>query len=248
MLKVMTLNVNLYEENHGVWPRRRRLIQDGVRESGTDVLALQAVRRHRSVERGLDQGAQLAADLDGFAHRAFRPAMLQQDGSEDGLGVLSKRRLGDVEQRELTTLPGTEDGATRIAIRTTVNTALGEVGLVNAHLSWVPEQNARNVEEVLAFVAEHAGPQLLVGDFNAAPDSAGIRRLAEHGLVDVWARLRPGQAGPTFESHKPEKRIDYVWVTADLQDRLEDVQRVCDKGEGGVRASNHCGVAVTLAI
>jgi endonuclease/exonuclease/phosphatase family metal-dependent hydrolase len=248
MLKLMTLNLNLYDEKHGAWPRRRRLIFQGVRDAAIDLLAMQAVRRHRSVERGLDQGAQLAGDLEGFSHRVFRPAAQKPDGSEDGLGILSKLRLGDVTQLPLSFVPDSQDPSERTVIRTTVGTEVGDIGIINAHLSWVPAQHERNVQELLAFIEDNPGPQVLLGDFNAAPDAPGMRQLKERGLVDAWAHLRPQEPGPTFESHRPERRLDYVWVTRDLVNRLEDVERVCQEGEGGVRASDHYGVAVTMRL
>lgn len=245
MLNLMTMNVNLYEEKHGPWPRRRRVIEEAARAADVDLLALQAVRRHKDVEGGLDQGTQLADSL-GLEHRLFRPAYRRDDGSEDGVALLSKRPLVGFEARELSTREGTEDPWPRVVLRTQVSASI-TISVVNAHLSWVPEQNEDNAVELVAFLEEHEGPTLVVGDFNATPDAPSLRRLRDAGYLDVWRRLRPGDSGFTFESHAPDKRIDYVLVTVDLASRLEQIHVVAG-GEDGSRGSDHLGLVVTLDV
>lgn len=245
MLTLMTMNVNLYEEKHGPWPKRRRVITDAARDSFVDVLALQAVRRHKEVEGGLDQGAQLANAL-GFEERCFRPAHRRTDGSEDGVAFVSRLPLEPSVARGLSTRPGTLDPLPRVMARIEVQAPSKSVFLVNAHLSWVPEQNEDNVTELLAFLQERPSNTILVGDFNAEPDASGISRLREAGYVDAWRRLRPGEAGHTFESHAPAQRIDYVFVSPDLAPRLEDIAVVATGSFDGARASDHFGVVVNL--
>lgn len=245
MLTVMTMNVNLYEEKHGPWPKRRRVIEDAARDTFADVLALQAVRRHKDVEGGLDQGTQLANALR-FEERCFRPAYRREDGSEDGVAVLSRLPLEPSVAKGLSTRPGTLDPWPRVMVRVEVQAPTTSVLLVNAHLSWVPEQNEDNVTELLAFLHERPRATILVGDFNATPDAPGIARLREAGYVDAWRRLRPGEAGYTFESNAPSQRIDYVFVSADLAPRLEDIRLVGDTPYEGARGSDHLGVVVNL--
>lgn len=247
MLTVMTMNVNLYEEKHGPWPKRRQVIEGAARDAGADVIALQAVRRHKDVEGGLDQGRQLA-DALGFAHRCFRPAHRKEDGSEDGVALLSRLPMGASVARGLSTRPGTEDPWPRVMVRADVQAARGSVSVVNAHLSWVPEQNEDNVVELLAFLQERPGPTVLVGDFNAAPESPSLARLREAGFVDAWRRVRPAEKGYTFEAHAPDQRIDYVLVSPELAARLEDIRLVGDIPFQGARGADHLGLAVRLEL
>lgn len=245
MLTLMTMNVNLYEEKHGPWPKRRRVIEGAVRDCAADVVALQAVRRHKDAEGGRDQGTQLANAL-GFEHRCFRPAHRKEDGSDDGIAFLSRLPLGASVARGLSTRPGTLDPWPRVVARVEVQAPRRSVLVVNAHLSWVPEQNEDNVVELLAFLEERPGQTILVGDFNAAPDAPGIVRLREAGFVDAWQRLRPDEPGATFESHAPDQRIDYVLVSAELAPRLTAITLVGDGLFEGARGSDHLGIAVSL--
>jgi endonuclease/exonuclease/phosphatase (EEP) superfamily protein YafD len=92
------------------------------------------------------------------------------------------------------------------------------------------------------------GPALLVGDLNTVPDSELMRRLAAEGWTDVWTYLRPQDAGYTFESHAPDKRIDYVWARRDLVSSLRAIDLVQEKPNAdGARLSDHLGLVVTLA-
>jgi endonuclease/exonuclease/phosphatase family metal-dependent hydrolase len=245
MLTVMTMNVNLYEEKHGPWPKRRRVIEDAARDAFVDVLALQAVRRHKDVEGGIDQGAQLANALS-FEQRCFRPAHRRTDGSEDGVAIVSRLPLEASVAKGLSTREGTLDPWPRVMVRVEVQAPTKSVFLVNAHLSWVPEQNEDNVTELIAFLHEQPSRTILVGDFNATPDAPAIGRLRDAGFVDAWRRLRPGEAGYTFESSLPDKRIDYVLVSSDLAPRLEDIRLAATGTFDGARGSDHLGVVVNL--
>lgn len=247
MLTVMTMNVNLYEEKHGPWPKRRRIIQDAAHAAKVDVLALQAVRRHKDVESGLDQASQLAEALS-LEHRLFRPALRRDDGSEDGVAFASRVPLGGFEARELSTREGTKDPWPRVMLRTEVRAETMRLSLVNAHLSWVPEQNEDNVVELIAFLQEKRGPTVLVGDFNATPDAPALRRLRDAGYLDVWRRLHPHEPGFTFEADAPNQRIDYVFVTPELAPKLSSIEVVAKESSGNVRGSDHLGVVVTLEV
>lgn len=91
------------------------------------------------------------------------------------------------------------------------------------------------------------GPALLVGDLNTVPDSDLMRRLTADGWTDVWTYLRPQDAGYTFESNAPDKRIDYVWARQELLSSLKAMDVVKEpQNADGARLSDHVGLVVTL--
>lgn len=57
-MKIMTLNLNFCESQHGRWPARRELIAQAIRQHGPDIIAFQAVRKDPASEDGKDQAAQ----------------------------------------------------------------------------------------------------------------------------------------------------------------------------------------------
>jgi endonuclease/exonuclease/phosphatase family metal-dependent hydrolase len=76
-----------------------------------------------------------------------------------------------------------------------------------------------------------------VGDLNAEPGSPEILLLEEFGLAEVIksAGITPGY---TYSSLEPVRRIDYIWLSADLQ--AENVSITTEP------ASDHLGIAATV--
>lgn len=61
-----------------------------------------------------------------------------------------------------------------------------------------------------------AGTSLVVGgDFNSTPDNPTLRPLADAGLRDAWKECGKGD-GYTYPAATPSKRIDYLFLTANV--------------------------------
>jgi endonuclease/exonuclease/phosphatase family metal-dependent hydrolase len=78
---------------------------------------------------------------------------------------------------------------------------------------------------------------VLMGDLNATPDAREMTLLKDAGLRDAFALAGQGN-GLTYSSERPERRIDYIWVSPDLKAR--DFRVLPGK------ASDHLGIAVTV--
>ncbi|WP_374111233.1 hypothetical protein [Nocardia sp. JCM 34519.1] len=110
---------------------------------------------------------------------------------------------------------------------------------------------------------------MLAGDFDATPDSAGVRFLTGRQSLanvsvcyrDAWAATHPDAAGHTFTPRNPlvadgvemplerGRRIDYVLVRCgDRGPTLEitDCRLVFDRPHDGVWPSDHFGVLADL--
>jgi len=248
-MKVMTLNLNFCESKHGRWPARRELIVEAIRQHAPDIVAFQAVRKEPENENGKDQAAQMADRLPEFKHVVFVAAAQHGDGRQDGSAFLSRFPFEQVHHRALSLgiepPHGAEDPATRIILFARLTSPT--LSIFNSHYSWGYPQAASNLQEALSYMRQIDGPALLVGDLNNVPDSDLMRRLAAEGWTDVWAYLRPHDAGYTFESHAPDKRIDYVWATRCLLSSLRAIDVVKEKpSSSGARLSDHLGLIVTL--
>ena len=94
---------------------------------------------------------------------------------------------------------------------------------------------------------------VLMGDFNAAapyhpfdlhaaspkvqgrlaergasqPDHDAIRAIEKRGWLDAYHRLHPEQPRHTYTTGFPASRFDYIWVSADLADRLAEADVEC---------------------
>jgi endonuclease/exonuclease/phosphatase family metal-dependent hydrolase len=119
----------------------------------------------------------------------------------------------------------------------------GRLRVVVTHLHHVvgPEGARVRLAQLPRLLEGVAGRRatVLLGDFNAEPGSREVAMVRAAGLVDAF-RAAGGAAAdePTYPSVRPERRIDYLWLSPDL-------------GASGFQAttstaSDHRGVTVTV--
>lgn len=185
--------------------------------TGADVVGLQEVDRHFSPRSEFeDQTARLAAALG--MHGVFG-ANLDRDPSGDrdtrrqyGNAILSRFPISSWSNTPLPRFPGTEQ---RGLLAATLDADGTPLTAFCTHLQNGPRRMRRvQVDEVVAVVASNDPPFVLMGDLNAKPGAPELRALGRH-LVDSWAAAGNG-AGLTHPARRPSRRIDYVFVSADV--------------------------------
>jgi endonuclease/exonuclease/phosphatase family metal-dependent hydrolase len=133
----------------------------------------------------------------------------------------------------------------------------GELTFVTTHTE-AHDPASRDVQrdELVAVLPADGSPTVLVGDFNAPPDSVGMPA----GLVDAWvASGHPSDApegatsGQAPDLRNPEselaQRIDYVWVRgAQVLSCHRFGAEPEDRSEGGLWPSDHAGVAARVLL
>lgn len=113
------------------------------------------------------------------------------------------------------------------------------VEVVVLHLSVHPEERARHLDHVEAYLDQAQGPLVVVGDLNERPDGPAWQRLAR------YARDTAGDgAAPTFRASGPRHRIDVVLASPDVEVRRVRVLR----DAAARRASDHLPVVADLAV
>lgn len=257
--RVGTLNI---WNRCGPWDERLVAIRAGLADLAPDVLGLQEVL----AGDGVDQAKDIADGL-GY-HVAFGSS--RTDPIRLGNAVLSRY---PIVRTEVFPLPNGGTTERRSLLFTELDAPFGLVPFFVTHLNWkLHEGHVR--EEQIRFVAEHvralapiAGfPPVLVGDFNAEPDSDEIRFMRGFtGLggkrvyfADCFAVVGHGD-GTTFspsvnpfagETNEPERRIDYVFVRGpDSRVRGKPLScRVCfNERVNGVFPSDHYGVVAEIS-
>lgn len=247
MLKVLTLNINYYGTQHGGWPARKWLIRDTVERVSPDIVALQAVAKDANQAGGADQASQLAEMMASYQHVVFQPATELEGGVAGGNGFISRRKLEERLSLNLSFREGLEDKFHRIVLGAQLDTAAGPIHLFNAHFSWVEEQAVDNVRETVEYIRAVGGAAILVGDLNQGPGTSAMRLLCDHGWLDAWDLLHPGAPGFTFESGHLSARIDWVWITPALRDRLQAIEVVDARDEENrAELSDHLGLTATF--
>lgn len=217
-IRVLVYNIHAGKDASGADNLER--VAAIVRESGADIAMLQEVDRGTTRSGNVDQVARLAS-LTGF-HAAFGKTLNYQ-GGEYGIAVLSRRDIrSDTLMRLPVSPPQERSGAghePRGALRATIGTALGEIRALNTHIDPSREdfyrlQEARELLRIGAELRLGGGVVVLGGDLNSEPESAVIAMLTPAGWSDAWQCGRGN--GFTYPARAPIKRIDYLFLPAEL--------------------------------
>lgn len=267
-LKILTLNI---WHDQKPWPERAQLLRSWIDRLDPDLIGFQEIL----IGEGIDQIRELVGDR-GY-HTDYGPAMTLPDRNDWQFGnaVASRWPISD---REELRLPDRADWEKRAALSVTVESPHGPIGFTCTHLHWqfhhgsVREQQVAALAE-MAWARRPAGgfPPIIVGDFNAEPDSDEIRYLKglhsvsgkSIAFLDAWEvagdHALPGEAGRGITwsnrnayarvEYEPRRRIDYIF--AGLPGRrgvgaIESCRVVCNEAEDGVWPTDHFGVFAEL--
>jgi endonuclease/exonuclease/phosphatase family metal-dependent hydrolase len=244
---------------------RMKLIAEGIRTLAPDVVALQEVCAFPD----LPNQAETLARATGLSF-VFAPAVAFRGGHE-GLAILSRPPVLAHESREL---PHATAQERRILLSAGLTVGDRTVWVHVTHLNYRLTHGRQREDQVQAIddlVAARnvSEPQIVMGDFNARPESdemrwlCGLTTLGERRTMyqDAWARLHPGDPGWTWAAAnpytkalnflQPDRRLDYILVTPERRDgrgRILDCRMVFDKPTGGVYASDHYGLLAEVQI
>jgi endonuclease/exonuclease/phosphatase family metal-dependent hydrolase len=261
VLRAVTLNI---WNRQGPWPQRLPLIRDGLAALAPDVVGLQEVLGFPGMP---SQAHEIAENLGWNVHHV--PAWNVGGGLTFGNAILSPHALLDAASLPLPSPPGYD---TRTAAFARVDAPHGPFPVFVTHLTYQHHMGSARCAQVRALtdhVKAHAAtdgpPPILMGDFNADPDSDEMRFL--RGLTplggesvyfaDAWLATtgQEPDAGPgwtydrrnpyAIRSREPSRRIDYIFVRGpDRHLRGEPLSaRVClDQPTDGVWPSDHFGL------
>jgi endonuclease/exonuclease/phosphatase family metal-dependent hydrolase len=263
VLRCLTLNLWGAE---GPLEARMALVEAGLHAMSPDLVALQEVCERPDLP---NQAATLAERFG--LHHVFAPTIAFRGGQE-GLAFLSKAPITACESLEL---PHAVTDERRILLSARLQLPGRDLWVHNTHLNYrlahgrQREDQVRAIHQVVSS-RNPSEPQLMLGDFNARPESDEMRWLT--GLTtldgqrvlyqDAWARLHPSDPGWTWARAnsytsrlaflQPDRRLDYIFVTPERRDgrgRVLDCRLVFDQpGAGGVWASDHFGLYAEVQI
>jgi endonuclease/exonuclease/phosphatase family metal-dependent hydrolase len=226
---------NLWGEN-GPCEERLALTAAGLERLAPDVVALQEVR---DVPGRIGNQAARLAEARGWSH-AFAPTTAWGGGHE-GLAVISRFPIGAQDFRPL---PHSTETEGRGVLSVRLDGEAGGVWVHTTHLSYRLNEGVKREEQVQVLdqvIAAHddgqGTPQLLLGDFNAAPEHDEIRWLVGAHTIggrrvayqDAWAVAGDGGPGLTWARSndytsamywlRQDRRLDYIFVTPARRDR-----------------------------
>ena len=199
-----------------------------------DILGLQEVDSGQERSNHADLTA-VAADAMGATDHRFVAALTgtpgttwtaatgdeQPDSAAYGIALLSRHPVRSWQVVRLPALPGRVPhlwhGARwpalvrdepRVSVSAVVDTPHGELTVATTHLSFIHGWNLVQLRRVVRALGVEPAPQILMGDLNMSPDTAG-RVSGMASTVDA----------PTFPVTEPTRQLDHVLATG-LRNRL----------------------------
>lgn len=259
--RVVTLNI---WNRQGPWAQRLPLIRDGLAALEPDIVGLQEVLGFPGVP---DQAQEIAQALGWNVH--YVPAWHVGGGLTFGNAILSKHPLLDTQTLALPSPPGLD---TRTAAFARVDLPHGPAPVFVTHLTYQHHLGHARCEQVRA-LTDHVSvlapiegpPPVLLGDFNADPDSDEMRFL--RGLTplggisvyfaDCWSSTGRTEPGYTYDrknpyalrSREPSRRIDYIYVRGPdryLRGEPLSAELALNEPTDGVWPSDHFAVVAEI--
>ena len=236
-LTVVTFNI---WHNQGDWAARQPLLIETIRAANPDVIALQEVLEDAAV--GLPNQARTLADALGGYEMHF--VSTDPEGAPRRYGNAILSRL-PVLAHDATKLEPLEDYRTAIRVRVDLDGT--PVDIVNTHLAWQQDAQAvraRQIAGLMAWLPGDGTPLIVMGDFNAVQEDAGLNVLTG---ARFFSALPRGAVATTLNPAKghPERVIDHIFVEAS-QFTPGPWSRLGDTPVNGEYPSDHFGVVATV--
>ena len=197
-----------------------QMIADTIKTCEADVVGLNEMRS-QGEKAGYDDQTAILSDLTGLKHYYFAEAIKFDGDNPYGNSLLSKHPIISAE-----TVPvpdpapkmGTNYYETRCLLKATLE---GGITVLVTHFGLNPDEQENAVKTVLANLESEKC--ILMGDFNVTPDSAILKPIYEH-MQDTAASI--GRPLLSWPSDKPERKIDYIFVSPDIEVVEADVPAI----------------------
>jgi endonuclease/exonuclease/phosphatase family metal-dependent hydrolase len=201
-----------------------------------DIAALQEMDYKTNRANKLDVSTELALKTKMVS--MFAKAV-EYDAGEYGQSIFSKYSFLQTGKIDLPHDPKSEP---RIAAHALIILPSGDtIRFAGTHLDHQKNNLERidQVRELNKRLIDDKYPVILAGDFNDVPGSEPIKIL-ESKWSPSYDKNHPE---PTFPSHSPKFKIDYVMFYPSERWKIIERQVICDD-----IASDHCAVLVTLEL
>lgn len=202
------LSYNIHHANPPSVPDKIDLeaIAKVIKESGADLVGLQEVDVHTIRSGKSSNQAEELGKMTGMY--VYFSKGIDFQGGEYGTAVLSKYPMLKTERHELPNREGLKAEPRTLAV-ITVEVQGRQVKFANTHLDYTDaENNLLQINKVLEIFEGEKLPIILVGDFNALPESASIQLLDQH-----FNRSCTENCGFTIPQVQPNRTIDFIMAS-----------------------------------
>ncbi|MBU5346126.1 endonuclease/exonuclease/phosphatase family protein [Paenibacillus lautus] len=239
--KEVSTTVMSYNIHHGVGLDEQLSLQriaDVIRDSGAEIVGLQEVDRFYGERSDFQDQAKELAGLLGYyyaygANLDLEPAEGQTNNRQYGTAIVSKYPILRSENVLLSSFGKEQRGV----LHAVVNLKGIHVDVYNTHLGLDVTSRTAQAQEIIELASASEGPALLMGDFNAEPNSAEFKLLLDSGLfVNSFQGIEDAY---TFPVINPSATIDYILTSPAVQ---HSNQRVIH-----TEASDHLPIAADVS-
>lgn len=234
VIRVLTYNIL-----HGATIERNNdldVVAGVINEIKPDIIAIQEMdlRTNRVQKRDINTELALKTGMNSIFMKA-----VDYDGGKYGQSIFSRWTFLETDKVDL---PGASEKEPRIAATATIILPSRDtIRFVGTHLDHVANSPDRlaQAEKLNSLLQEKDLPTILAGDLNDEPGSETID-LFEFAWESTYNQNAPQ---PTFPSHAPEKKIDYIMYAPENRWKILEKEVICDK-----LASDHCAYLVVLEL
>jgi endonuclease/exonuclease/phosphatase family metal-dependent hydrolase len=240
-IRVLVYNIHAGKDASGQ-PNLER-VAALIKSTAADLVLLQEVDRGTKRSGQVDQ-ITILGNQTGYSTAFGRS--LDYDGGLYGIAALAHGSMTNLATESLPIEPPQARAGgsyePRAALMLVASTRIGPLNALNTHLDASRDehyrlQESRHVLQLMRRMTANGWPGMAGGDFNAEPGSGTYRQVRDDGLRDAWMECGAGE-GFTYPADKPIKRIDYLFLTAQL---------ACSHAEViDSRASDHRPLLVTV--
>lgn len=204
-IKVMTYNLHNGFNTRGELDLESLAVV--IEENNPDIVALQEISRGWLINGSVDMLSWLSQRLD------MPYVSGPTEGPQWGNAILSKYFIKDYNNYEL---PSDDLCIERGFTAAIIDTGHMELQVIATHLHHIKEDSYIRQMQVPVILDywDNKHSTIILGDFNARPNDPEMEILYQAGLTDTLV----GQPGvQTFNSANLYERIDYIWLSPDMQ-------------------------------
>lgn len=237
------------EQDHRRWGQRRSLVADQLGDLAPDIFAMNEICMPKQTGRWLQNEAS--------ARLGQRYALVQQTKTNSGSRVEGEGLLTRFPVLETGNLDYQTRDYVALVARMEIETRILDVYVTHLFMSRGDESLREfQVQQLLEWVAsrDDADAQIVCGDFNAPPDAAAARRMAEQFTATQSAPTAftplADAAGAVTHPYwdRFDRSIDYIWVRGPIDVGESGVCfNIPDATDESLWPSDHAGVWADLS-
>ena len=209
-MKIMTFNTQHclnYVERHIDF----ELMAKTIRDQDPDVVGLNEMRGEGEDPEYTEQ-VKILSSKTGMDHWFFAEAIRFQGTNPYGNGLLSKLPILHAET-VLIPDPNPRRGTRYYETRCLLKAKLeGDITVLVCHFGLNDDEAENAVKTILQNLPQERG--ILMGDFNLLPDNPILAPIYDR-MKDTATAFSTSQL--SFPSDKPDRKIDYIFVTPDVE-------------------------------